>query len=42
MSPLLFDPLSANVEYARHDADITCSSCSAAYRQNHYKWPACF
>jgi len=26
--------LSANVGYARHDADVTCSGCSASYRQN--------
>jgi len=25
--------LNANVEYTRHDADVTCSSCSASYRR---------
>jgi len=25
------NPLSANVVYARHDADATCSGCSASY-----------
>jgi len=27
---LSIDPLSANVEYTRHDADVTCSTCSTS------------
>jgi len=30
----VLNPLSANVVYARHD-DVTCSGCSASYRQSH-------
>jgi len=30
-----FNPLSANVVHAGYDADVTCSDCSASYRQNH-------
>jgi len=33
----IFNPLCANVEHTRHDADVTCSGCSAPYRQNHKK-----
>jgi len=29
------NPLSANVGHARHDTYVTCSACSASYRQNH-------
>jgi len=32
ISPLLFNPLSANVMHGRHDTDVTCSDCSASYR----------
>jgi len=29
-----FHPLSANAEHTSHGGDVTCSSCSAAYKQN--------
>jgi len=32
---ILFNSLSANVGYTRHDAEVTCSTHSASYRQNH-------
>jgi len=31
----MINPLSANVGHARQDVDVTCSGCSALYRQNH-------
>jgi len=38
----VFNPLSANVVYARYDSDVTCSGCSASYSQIHQKQPKCF
>jgi len=32
-----YNPLSANVMHARHDADVICSGCSASYRQKSSK-----
>jgi len=29
------NPLSSNVQYTPHDANVTCSGCGALYRQNH-------
>jgi len=31
-----FNPLSVNVEFP-NDADVTCSSCTSSYKQNHLK-----
>jgi len=31
---LLFNPLSADVEYTPHEGHVTCSRCGASYRQN--------
>jgi len=32
----IFNAVSADVEYSRHDSGVSYSGCGASYRQNHF------
>ena len=38
----LFNPLSANVEYIRHDTVVTSDSCNSGHNENYEKRPGTF